>query len=127
MITEKQLKLNQLDINIKRENIKNEKSGNLNVDYMSKLYFSKDTEFFDYVRNIFKKYNINVNIYQSRGNSRIKNYEITVNFAINSIDFFKIVNEIEKGEKFLVIKNLTARKDVSSKLKISMKIIGYYK
>jgi hypothetical protein len=68
---------------------------------------------------------VNVNIYQSKDNE--KNPEVILNYSINSNDFFRLVSDIEKGQKFLTIKSLVVKKENFPNLKIYMKITGYFK
>jgi hypothetical protein len=121
---ETEIKLNQTVLDLKKEEKNNKKIGKLTNESIDGLFFQKDIDFITYVRKIFQKNNIKVNIYQSNDNN--KDLEVILNFNIQSDDFFKLVRDIEKGDKFISIKSLTVKKDQYPTLKIYMKITGYY-
>ena len=120
-------KIEELNRSI-REEIKNqekiEKSGK---NFLTTAYFDKKEKFFEnYIRGLFNKYQIKINIYQSSINEK-ENAELDVTFDANAFSFFKLLKEMEEGEKIIVIKNLSISRSNIPQLKVNMKLIGYYK
>jgi flagella basal body P-ring formation protein FlgA len=124
-LTTDEVKLNQLVINLNKEKRNSEKMANINNEKVTNLFFTADVDFYEYIRSIFSRHRVNVNIYQSKDSD--KNLEVILNYNINTIEFFKIIKEIENGQKFLTINSVTVKKDNYPVLKIYMKITGYYR
>ena len=78
-----------------------------------------------YIRDLFNKYRIKIIIYQSKMNE--KNYsEIDLGFNADALTFFKLIKDIEEGEKIIVIKNMRITKLKVPNFKVEMKLGGYY-
>ena len=121
------IKLEDMEKSIKKEKNNNMKYGNIDSKYVENLYFEKESEYFEeYIRNVFNKYRIVPNLYQSKINDK-KLSEINLDYKINAVDFFKLIYDIEKGEKLVMIKSFTIKKERDFNLKINMKLGGFYK
>lgn len=127
---EKQLLLKKIEDNekkIEKEKRNNNKLGNIDSQYVENLYFEKERDYFeDYIRSIFNKYKIIPTLYQSKLNEK-KYSEINLDFKINSIDFFHLIYDLERGNKHVMIKSFTIKKDKDFNIKINMKLRGFYK
>lgn len=121
------INIENIDKAIEKEEKNRKKLGNIDTKYVNNLYFDKDSDYFEeYMRGIFNKYNIKPNLYQSKMNDK-KYSEMNLDFRINSIDFFKLLYSIEKGERMVNIKSFTVKKDRDNILKVNMKLRGYHR
>ena len=97
-----------------------------NKNFLETAYFNKDDVYFEnYIRRLFKKYNISFIIYQSKMDE--KNYsEIDLGFNADALTFFKLIKDIEEGEKIIVIRRLRITKLKVPNFKVDMRLGGYY-
>lgn len=126
-INETELSIIKLNKDIQKE-IRNQKIiEKTNKDFLTTAYFNKEENVFEnYIRELFSKYNIKINIYQGKINE--KNYsELDIGFTANAFDFFNLIKETEEGKKIIVIKRLSIIKGDQPNLKVTMKVGGFYK
>lgn len=97
-----------------------------NKNFLETAYFKKNEDYFEnYIRHLFNKYNIKIIIYQSKMDE--KNYsEIDLGFNADALTFFKLVKDIEEGEKIIVIRRMRITKLKVPNFKVEMKLGGYY-
>jgi hypothetical protein len=126
-IRETENKIEMLLKNINQEIKTQQKIENSSKDFLKTAYFDKKEKFFEnYIRNIFYKYKIKIDIYQSKLDE--KEYaEIDLVFNADAFAFFNLVKDIENNEKIIVIKRLSVTKANMPVLKTSMSLGGYYK
>lgn len=112
---------------IRRERKNKKNIEKINEGFLENAYFNKEGKYFEnYIRNLFDKYKIKISIYQSKMTE--KNYsEMELSFQINAFDFFKLIKQIEEGDKIIVIKRLTIKKHRLPYFKVTMKLGGYCK
>ncbi len=120
-------KIEELDNIIKKEIVNQNILEKTNKNFLETAYFEKKEDYFEnYIRNLFKKYNIKIIIYQSKMNE--KNYsEMDVNFNTDALTFFKLIKDAEEGEKIIVIRRLRITKLKIPNFQVEMKLGGYYK
>lgn len=120
-------KVEELNKNIKTEIVNQNKLEKTNKNFLETAYFEKEEDYFEnYIRNLFKKYNIKIIIYRSKMNE--KNYsEMDVSFNTDALSFFKLIKDAEEGEKIIVIKRLQITKLKIPNFQVEMKLGGYYK
>ena len=126
-ISEYEMSIEKINLRIEKERNKSNTLKNIEGSDIDELYFNKRSEVFeDYMQKIFKKYRLKLNVYQSIISE--KDYsEISVNMTINSVDFFKLISDIENDKKFMTITSISVRKDKTPELNVIMKIGGFYK
>jgi hypothetical protein len=125
-ITEKELKIENVDLNIMKEKKNKEKTKNIDETYIRNLFFEHDTDFVNYVRSVFQKYDSKLTIYQSTDSE--KNLIVNVTISVKVTDFFLMIKEIEEGKRFVSIRNMSIRKDIIyPNLKVTMKLEGFYR
>lgn len=120
----------QSDINTLNEKIErtikdHDKIGNYPENFIENAYFDKEEYFESYIRNTFRTFRANITNYQSKKNEK-KFSEVTIKFTINVIDFFNLIERLEKGDKFIVIDNLAINRSDPIRLTVYMKIKGFY-
>ena len=117
----------ELNKNILQEIKNQEKIEKSGKNFLTTAYFDKKEKFFEnYIRALFNKYQIKINIYQSSINET-ENAELDVTFDANAFNFFKLLNDMEEGEKIIVVKNISISRSAVPQLKVNMKLAGYYK
>ena len=126
-ITKLEAKVLKLKRNIRKERKNKKIIEKLSDDFLENAYFDRKEKYFEnYIRGLFNKYRIKLNIYQSKMDK--KNYsELDVNFTANAFDFFKLIKDIEEGNKIIVIKNLSIKKNKIPYFKVTMRLGGFYK
>ncbi len=124
---ETEQKIEKLTKDIRTERKNQSKLEKTNKNFLETAYFDKKENYFEnYIRNLFNKYRIKITIYQSKMNE--KNYsEIDITFNSNALTFFKLIKEIEDGEKIIVIRRLRIAKLNIPNFQVQMKLGGYYK
>jgi hypothetical protein len=120
-------KIEELSSSIKKEIVNQNLLEKTNKNFLETAYFEKGEDYFEnYIRTLFKKYNIKIIIYRSKMNE--KNYsELDVNFNTDALTFFKLIKDAEEGEKIIVIRRLTISKLKVPNFQVEMKLGGYYK
>ncbi len=120
-------KVEDTEKKLEKEKNNNDKLGDIDSVYVENLYFKKESDYFeDYIRKVFIKYKVTPTLYQSKINDK-KYSEINLDYKINSIDFFKLIYDLERDNKHVMIKSFTIKKDKDFNLKINMKLRGFYK
>jgi len=126
-IQDAEKKLEELDKSIRLEIRNQERIEKSGKDFLKTAYFDKKEKFYEnYIRSLFSKYGIKINIYQSSMNEK-EAAELDVTFDSDAFKFFRLLKDIEEGEKIIVIKNLSINKSAIPVLKVNMKLDGFYK
>ena len=125
------IKIDEQKIEKLKKNIRTEKKNQsllekTNKNFLETAYFNKDDVYFEnYIRRLFRKYNISIIIYQSKMDE--KNYsEIDLGFNADALTFFQLIKDIEEGEKIIVIRRLRITKLKIPNFKVEMRLGGYY-
>jgi hypothetical protein len=126
-INDVQTKITDVKKEINKERKNKRFIENKDEKYIKNAYFNKNEKYFEkYVRELLARYNITINSYQSTKNE--KDYsEVEVIFNVNAFTFFKLLNDMEEGNKIIVIKKMALIKENMPNFKISMELGGYYK
>ncbi len=126
-INEKQAKIKSLTMSIKKERKNKYNISLAGANFLKNAYFDRKKEYFeDYIRTIFDKYRVTVKIYRSKMDE--KDYaEIYLNFKSSVYDFFKLLDNIENGERLVVIREVSVSRQEFPDLDVNMRLIGYYK
>lgn len=99
--------------------------GNYPDNFVENAYFDREEYFESYIRDTFRFFKANITNYQSKKTEQ-KFSEVTIKFTINVIDFFNLVEKLEKGDKFIVIDNVAINRSDPIRLTVYMKIKGFY-
>ena len=126
IIRDSKQKIEKLKKNIRTEKKNQSLLEKTNKNFLETAYFDKQENYFEnYIRQLFNKYQIKIIIYQSKMDE--KNYsEIDLGFNANALTFFKLIKDIEEGEKIIVIKRMRITKLKVPNFKVEMKLGGYY-
>ena len=126
IIKDSKQKIEKLKKNIRTEKKNQSLLEKTNKNFLETAYFDKQENYFEnYIRQLFNKYRIKIIIYQSKMDE--KNYsEIDLGFNANALTFFKLIKDIEEGEKIIVIKRMRITKLKVPNFKVEMKLGGYY-
>lgn len=101
-------KITILQKRIKEEEKNNRSLDNIGDQYIDNAFFDEELYFEDYIRDIFKKNSIMMDNYKKEKDRKFE--EITISFRTEIKRFFNLLENIEKGKKFVRIEYLKVKR-----------------
>jgi hypothetical protein len=95
-------------------------------DYLKSAYFDRNSQFVEaYVRSVLESYHIDAALYQSTMNEKDFT-EVDVSFTIDIQTLFRLIKTFETGPKMIILKRLSVKASTPPRVKVTMKLGGYY-
>ncbi|MCG8569147.1 MAG: hypothetical protein MJB14_03315 [Spirochaetes bacterium] len=124
-ITQYQEEIATLNKRIEKLLLDHEKMQQFDASYLETAYFDEEEYFENYIRGIFRKYRLTITNYFSK-KTEAKSSEVTIKFNVFITDLFQLLDNLENGEKLIVIDNISLNKAHTPYVNVSITLKGYY-